>query len=80
MLGIGLYACFFLGALYLQRVLGYGTLQSGAAFLPQTLIVGALTLGPTARLVARYGPVRTMLGGLAATVAGLLLLANADAG
>jgi MFS family permease len=79
-MGVGSYGCFFLGALYLQRVLGYGTLRAGVAFLPQTMAVAAVTLGPTAWLVRRYGPVRTTLGGLAATVAGLLVLGSAGSG
>ena len=30
----GMFGMFFLGALYLQRVLGYDAVQTGAAFLP----------------------------------------------
>ncbi len=30
----GMFAMFFLGALYLQRVLGYDPLEVGLAFLP----------------------------------------------
>ena len=33
----GLFGMFFLGALYLQRVLGYGALEVGLAFLPVAL-------------------------------------------
>src|SRR5207244_7596449 len=49
----GLFASFFLGALYLDRVLGYGPMRTGLAFLPVTLTVGTLSLGLTARLVQR---------------------------
>ena len=35
---------FFLGALYLQRVLGYDALQIGLAFLPVTLVMGTLSV------------------------------------
>ena len=30
----GLFGMFFLGALYLQRILGYGPIEIGLAFLP----------------------------------------------
>ena len=33
----GMFGMFFLGSLYLQRVLGYDALQIGLAFLPATL-------------------------------------------
>jgi hypothetical protein len=48
-------ASFYVGTLYLQRILGYGTVAAGAAFLPQTLMVAAFSLGPTAWLVGRFG-------------------------
>jgi Na+/melibiose symporter-like transporter len=70
----GMYSTFFLGTLYLEHVRHYSALQTGAAFLPWTLTVGALSLGVTARLVARFGPMRVLIGGLLAVVAGLALL------
>jgi EmrB/QacA subfamily drug resistance transporter len=76
----GMFTSFFLGALYLEHVLGYGEVDTGLAFLPMTLIVGALSLGITARLVARFGPKAVLLAGLSLTVAGLLLLARAGVG
>ena len=36
----GMFGMFFLGALYLQRVLGYDPLEVGLAFLPTTLVMG----------------------------------------
>ena len=39
----GMFATFFLGALYLE-LLGYGPLQIGLAFLPTTLVMGTLSL------------------------------------
>src|SRR4051812_20025317 len=50
-----MFAWFFLSALYLQKVLGYTPLQVGLAFLPATLVMGALSIGVSARLVMRYG-------------------------
>ena len=36
----GMFGMFFLGALYLQRVLGYDALEIGLAFLPVTIVMG----------------------------------------
>jgi EmrB/QacA subfamily drug resistance transporter len=76
----GLFASFFVGTLYMQRVLGYSTVASGAAFLPQTLMVAALSLGFTTKLVARFGAFRVLLVGLTSMCAGLLVLSGMQAG
>jgi len=52
---MGLFASLFFGALYLNRNLGFGPLQTGLAFLPMTLMVGSLSLAPTAGLMLRFG-------------------------
>jgi EmrB/QacA subfamily drug resistance transporter len=70
----GMYSTFFLGTLYLERVLHYSALQAGAAFLPWTLTVAALSMGVTARLVERFGAMRVLLAGMGAVVLGLGLL------
>jgi EmrB/QacA subfamily drug resistance transporter len=66
----GMYASFFLGALYLQSVRGYSALDTGLAFLPMTLVTGVMSRGITTRLAARFGN-ETMV------VAGLILMAVA---
>jgi EmrB/QacA subfamily drug resistance transporter len=72
-----MFAWFFLAALYLQLVLGYSPLQVGLAFLPANLIMGAFSIGLSAKLVMRYG-IRLPLGvGLGLAAAGLLLFARA---
>jgi EmrB/QacA subfamily drug resistance transporter len=73
----GLFGMFFLGALYLQRVLGYDPLDVGLAFLPVALAIGTLSLGAAARLIVRYGARRTLLPGLALIAAGLALFQRA---
>src|SRR5204862_7234428 len=73
----GMWASFFVGALYLERVRGMGPVAAGAAFLPQTLTVAALSLGPTARLTERFGERRLLIFGLAVLVGGLGLFATA---
>ena len=55
-----MFAWFFLSALYLQLVLGYSPLQVGLAFLPSNLIMGAFSIGLSAKLVMRFG-IRTPL-------------------
>ncbi len=50
-----MFAWFFLSALYLQLVLGYSPLQVGLAFLPANLIMGAFSIGLSAKLVLRFG-------------------------
>jgi Na+/melibiose symporter-like transporter len=70
----GMYGFQYIGALYLQRVLGYGELLTGTAFLPAPVVIGALMLSLSARTVARFGPYRVLLAGLALITAGLALL------
>jgi EmrB/QacA subfamily drug resistance transporter len=72
----GLFGMFFLGALYLQRVEGYGAIEVGLAFLPVSVSIGALSLSIAPRLVTRFGPRAVLLPGLAIIVAGLALLAR----
>jgi EmrB/QacA subfamily drug resistance transporter len=72
-----MFAWFFLSALYLQLVLGYSPLQVGLAFLPGNLIMMALSLGVSAKLVMRFG-IRPPLGvGLGVAAIGLALFARA---
>jgi EmrB/QacA subfamily drug resistance transporter len=73
----GMYATFFVGVLYLEHILGYGVLQTGVAFLPQTVVLAALSLGPTAWLVTRFGPRLPLLAGLLFGAVGLFLLGRA---
>jgi EmrB/QacA subfamily drug resistance transporter len=72
-----MFAWFFLSALYMQLVLGYTPLQIGLAFLPPNLIMAALSLGVSAKLVMRYGLRGPMAVGLLLAGAGLLLFARA---
>src|ERR687896_696071 len=45
LLVIGFFGMFFLGALYLQGILGYSPLEVGLAFLPSSIVLGGLSLG-----------------------------------
>jgi Major Facilitator Superfamily len=73
----GFIGMFFLGALYMQRVLGYGPIEVGLAFLPVAIAVGALSLGFSERLNIRFGAGNVVLPGLALGAAGLALLTRA---
>jgi EmrB/QacA subfamily drug resistance transporter len=73
----GMFGMFFLGAIYLQRVLGYDPLEVGLAFLPVAVLIGALSLGFSERLNMRFGAKATLLPGLGLIIAGLLLFARA---
>jgi len=69
----------FIGALYVQRVLGFSELLTGTAFLPAPVVIGVLMLGLSARTIGRFGPYRVLLAGLVLIVAGMALLSRAPA-
>jgi EmrB/QacA subfamily drug resistance transporter len=73
---VGMFGMFFLGALYLQRVLGYDPLQVGLAFLPLTLVMGVLSMGFSGRITMRFGAKRTLIPSLLFIGAGMLLFAR----
>ncbi len=73
----GMFGMFFLGALYMQRILHYDALQIGLAFLPVTLIMGTLSVRYAERLAMRFGARALMFPGLGLIMAGLLLFARA---
>jgi EmrB/QacA subfamily drug resistance transporter len=72
-----MFAWFFLSALYLQLVLGYSPLEVGLAFLPANLIMGAFSLGLSAKIVMRFGIRGPLAVGLGLSALGLLLFARA---
>jgi MFS family permease len=73
----GMYSTFFLGTLYLEHIRHFGALQTGLAYMPWTITVAVLSLGITARLVARFGPIRVLVAGMLTVIAGLLLFSTA---
>jgi MFS family permease len=60
----------------MEKVLGYGPLHTGIAFLPMTLAMAIMSLGVTSRLLVRYGPMRLLIPGMTSVIVGLLLLAR----
>ena len=76
----GMFGWFFFSALYLQRVLGYDSLQTGLAFLPATLVLGALSYSAAAKVVNRFGVKPMLMVGMALLAVSLLLFARAPVG
>ncbi|MCA1657031.1 MAG: DHA2 family efflux MFS transporter permease subunit [Actinobacteria bacterium] len=76
LLVVGMFGMFFLGALYLQRILGYNPLEVGLAFLPATIVMGTMSLRYAERLNMRFGPRSTLIAGLVSITAGLVLFAR----
>src|SRR5215217_3263878 len=73
---VGMFGMFFLGALYLQRVLGYDPLQVGLAFLPSTIVMGVLSMGLSGRVTMRFGAKATLIPSLMLIGLGLVLFAR----
>jgi EmrB/QacA subfamily drug resistance transporter len=73
----GMFGMFFMGALYLERVLGYDPLEIGLAFLPATIIMAVLTVRYAERLFVRFGSRTTLLPGMVLIAVGLALFARA---
>jgi EmrB/QacA subfamily drug resistance transporter len=71
----GMFSAFFLGALYLERVLGYNAIDTGLAFMPLTIAIATMSMGVSARAVERFGSVQTLVVGLVGIIVGLVLLA-----
>ncbi|MET9317083.1 MFS transporter [Kribbella sp. NPDC003505] len=76
--GAGFLSMFFLTAIYLQQVRGDSALDAGIHFLPMggAAIVGAVL---ASQLVQRWGTRTVQVAGAVLSVAGLLLLSQADA-
>jgi EmrB/QacA subfamily drug resistance transporter len=75
----GMFGMFFLGSLYLQRILGYDALQIGLAFLPVTIVMGTLSVRYSEPLIMRFGARTLLFPGLTLVTAGLVLFTQAPA-
>ncbi|HYY46463.1 MAG TPA: MFS transporter [Candidatus Angelobacter sp.] len=73
---VGMFGVFFLGSLDFVRVLHYGPLAIGLAFLPVAVTMGALSADGTARLIMRFGSQRVLVAGQVLIALALLLLAG----
>ena len=73
LVGAGLFAMFFFNTLYIQRVLGYGPLEAGLAFLPFTFGI-ILSAGIASRYAPRVGVRPIAIAGMTVTTLGLVYL------
>jgi EmrB/QacA subfamily drug resistance transporter len=76
LMAAAMFGFFFLGSLDLQRVLRYGPLAIGLAFLPVSVGMGALSIGVNARLIMRLGAHTVLVAGLALISVALVLAAR----
>jgi EmrB/QacA subfamily drug resistance transporter len=72
----GMFGMFFLGSLYLERVLHYDALEIGLSFLPVTIVMGTLSIRYTEKLVTRFGARNLIFAGMTAIAAGLVVFAQ----
>jgi predicted MFS family arabinose efflux permease len=72
----GMFAFQVLVALHMQKVLGYGALETGLAMLPAAVGIGAISLFASARLSARFGERNVLLTGLVLLIAAMVLLSR----
>ncbi|MCU1659740.1 MAG: Puromycin resistance protein pur8 [Pseudonocardiales bacterium] len=71
----GMLAMFFFLTLYMQNVLTYSPIETGAAYLPLTLGVG-ISAGVSSQLVGRVGTRPLMIGGALIAAGGLYYLSR----
>ncbi|HXE45068.1 MAG TPA: DHA2 family efflux MFS transporter permease subunit [Conexibacter sp.] len=76
LLVVGMFGMFFLGALYMQRILGYDPLEVGLAFLPGTIVMGTMSLRVSGPVSMRYGARPIVVVCLVAIGAAMLLFAR----
>jgi EmrB/QacA subfamily drug resistance transporter len=77
LVGLAMFGIFFYNSLFLQRVLGYGAIKTGATFLPMTLLI--IFVAPLAgRIADRVGARWLMAGGMVLMTGALLLFATLD--
>ncbi|NUP81144.1 MAG: MFS transporter [Nonomuraea sp.] len=66
-----MFAFQILVALYMQKVLGYGALETGLAMLPAAISIGGISLFVSARLSNRFGPRAVLVAGLVLLLAAM---------
>jgi EmrB/QacA subfamily drug resistance transporter len=77
LVGLAMFGIFFYNSLFLQRVLGYGAIKTGATFLPMTMLI--IFVAPLAgRIADRVGARWLMAGGMLLLTGSLLLFATLD--
>jgi MFS family permease len=78
LIGLAMFGIFFYNSLFLQNVLGYGAIKTGATFLPMTVLI--IFVAPVAGKIADHlGPRWLMGAGMTLLTGSLLLFATLDA-
>jgi EmrB/QacA subfamily drug resistance transporter len=78
LVGLAMFGIFYYNSLFLQRVLGYGAIKTGATFLPLTVLI--ILVAPAAGKVSdRIGPRWPMTVGMTLLAGSLLLFGTLDA-
>ena len=78
LVGLAMFGIFFFNSLFLQNVLGYSAIKTGATFLPMTLLI--ILVAPVAgRFTDRIGPRWPMAAGMTLLTGSLLLFGTLDA-
>ena len=65
---------FFLGSLDLERVLGYGPMAIGLAFLPVAVVMALFSIRFSAQLIARFGAGAMLGAGLVTALVALVMV------
>src|SRR5713101_4212674 len=65
---------FFVASLDLQRVMGYGPMAIGLAFLPVAVVMGLFSVRFSAQLINRFGPLAVLMSGQVVIVVALATL------
>jgi len=74
LMSAGFLGFFFAGSLDLERVMGYGPLEIGLAFLPVAGVMGLFSVRFSAMLITRFGPLAMLIAGQAIVAIALLWL------
>jgi len=78
LVGLAMFGIFFYNSLFLQNVLGYGAIKTGATFLPMTVLI--ILVAPVAgRISDRVGPRWLMGSGMTLLAGSLLIFGTLDA-
>ena len=78
LLGAAWIPMWFVGNLYLRQVLDMGAFEAGAALLPMTVLIMALMVGVTGRVIGRFGVKAPLVAGLSLLAVGLGLFGFVD--
>jgi EmrB/QacA subfamily drug resistance transporter len=77
LVGVAMFGVFFYNSLFVQNVLGYSAIETGATFLPMTVLI--ILVAPVAgRFSDRIGPRWLMGAGMTLLTTSLLLFATLD--